>query len=64
MKGAREMKYRVCQHCGSNLDPSERCDCQREPERRDDRQIKAAERRKEDQSNGKNDIQRRNDRKH
>lgn len=26
--------YRVCPHCGSHLDPGERCDCQdkREPE--------------------------------
>lgn len=22
--------YNVCPHCGSNLDPGERCDCQRE----------------------------------
>lgn len=23
--------YRTCPHCGANLDPGERCDCQREP---------------------------------
>ena len=22
--------YRVCSNCGSNLDPGERCDCERE----------------------------------
>lgn len=31
---AKSTLYRVCPHCGSHLDPSERCDCQdkREPE--------------------------------
>jgi len=28
--------YRTCQHCGSNLDHGERCDCQ-EPKERIDR---------------------------
>lgn len=22
------MMYRVCPHCGANLDPNEKCDCQ------------------------------------
>ena len=24
----RSMYYHTCQHCGANLDPGERCDCQ------------------------------------
>ena len=24
----RSIYYRVCEYCGSNLDPGERCDCQ------------------------------------
>ena len=24
------MYYRVCKHCGSNLDPGEKCDCQKD----------------------------------
>ncbi len=27
--------YRSCQHCGSNLDPGERCGCQAEVERQE-----------------------------
>ena len=23
-----EMKYNTCPHCGANLDPGERCECQ------------------------------------
>lgn len=30
------MMYRVCPHCGSNLDPSETCDC--EIERRNEQE--------------------------
>lgn len=26
--------YNTCPHCGSNLDPGERCECVREKERR------------------------------
>ena len=24
------MYYRTCKHCGSNLDPGEKCDCQKD----------------------------------
>lgn len=24
------MYYRTCNHCGSNLDPGEKCDCQKD----------------------------------
>ena len=27
--------YRVCPNCGSNLDPGEKCDCQKEKEARE-----------------------------
>lgn len=40
--------YNICPHCGSHLDPGERCDCQnrgQEPERRE-----AAETKKEEKS--------------
>lgn len=40
------MFYKVCPHCGSNLDPNERCDCQQEKRNEPD---KAAERRKEEE---------------
>lgn len=46
------MFYRTCPHCGCNLDPSESCDCQQE--RKEDREIKSAERGKEDTNDGKN----------
>ena len=42
----KAMMYRVCPHCGSNLDPNERCDCQQEKRNEPD---KAAERRKEEE---------------
>lgn len=28
--------YRVCPNCGCNLDPNEKCDCQREKEQKQD----------------------------
>lgn len=31
------MYYRVCQFCGSNLDPSERCECRQERKGKDNR---------------------------
>ena len=40
--------YNICPHCGSHLDPGERCDCQdrgKEPERQE-----AAEDQKEEKS--------------
>lgn len=40
------MFYKVCPFCGSNLDPSEKCDCQQEKRSEPD---KAAERRKEEE---------------
>lgn len=46
------MYYKTCPHCGSNLDPSETCDCQQE--RRNDPKDAATENRKETASNGKN----------
>ncbi|WP_195376918.1 hypothetical protein [Anaerotruncus rubiinfantis] len=51
MKGAQHMKFKVCPYCGSNLDPSERCDCQQE--RRNEQEEQSAERRKEEKANGK-----------
>ncbi len=30
--------YNVCQHCGGNLDPGERCDCQDEREKQQELQ--------------------------
>lgn len=29
------MYYNVCQECGANLDPGERCDCKKEKKRRE-----------------------------
>jgi hypothetical protein len=46
------MMYKICPHCGSNLDPSETCDCQRQPERREDQAQKDAEQQKEVAQNG------------
>lgn len=31
------MKYTTCPHCGSNLDFGERCDCQTQAEKGDER---------------------------
>lgn len=49
------MKYKICPLCGSHLDYSESCDCQREREKRDDSEIKAAEGRNRSADNGKNE---------
>lgn len=46
------MKYKVCPYCGSNLDPSERCDCQQE--RRNEQEEQNAERRKEEEGEWQN----------
>ena len=29
-KGEFKMPYRICPHCGANLDPEEKCNCQEE----------------------------------
>lgn len=39
------MEYRTCEHCGANLDPGERCDCQQEQQ--GIRKIKSLQSRKE-----------------
>lgn len=46
------MKFKVCPYCGSNLDPSERCDCQQE--RRNEQEEQSAERRKEEKGEWQN----------
>ncbi len=35
-KGVIAMGYRTCPHCGANLDPEEKCDCQEDQEEQKD----------------------------
>ena len=32
--------YNVCEHCGSNLDPGEKCDCMNQQEEKETRKMK------------------------
>lgn len=35
--------YNICPNCGSNLDPGEKCDCQREKSQPEEKKESAAE---------------------
>lgn len=49
------MFYNICPQCGSHLDPSERCDCKRELEKRSQQ---PEQKKKEGEKDGKVQISR------
>lgn len=41
--------YNICPHCGSHLDPGERCDCKQEEDDEHEKEIALIERRVENE---------------
>lgn len=40
--GNKEMKYKVCDHCGAHLDNGEMCDCQKDADERNSDEERSA----------------------